>query len=260
MFDLSTLIYTNEEILARRKEAALRLTSDSPNIKSLSINRMSSSDLKLLFDLYDEIFFEQQFAKEYKGRINFSLSTRLIKAAGKTLSPKNIIQLKPENLALEIRIGTYFFFKYDEIESEKSVAGIVTSSALEALQLVFEHELCHVIELIMFKTSNCSRERFKTLARNLFGHTESTHQLPTPRHIAQQKYGFKIGHRVSFYFDNRRLEGILYRINKRATVMVQDDKGDHIDKQGNRYIKYFVPINCLELCDQTYGGFIGDSG
>ncbi len=246
MFNLSTLSYTNEEVLTRRKEAARRLTLISPNIKDMSIRQIGSSDLKLLFDLYDELFFEQQFAKEYQGKVKFSLSTRLIKTAGKTISPQNISQLKPEKVALEIRIGTYFFFRYDEIESEKSVAGIVCSSALEALQLVFEHELCHVIEFIMFKASNCSKERFKTLARNLFGHTESTHRLPTPAHIAREKYGFKIGDTVSFNFNDHRLKGTLYRINKRATVMVQDKKGNYADKQGNRYIKYYVPISCLE--------------
>ncbi len=246
MFDLSTLSYTKEEILTQRNEAARRLTLISPNIKDRNIRQIGSSDLKLLFDLYDELFFEQQFAKEYHGKINFSLSTRLIKTAGKTISPHNISQLKPEKVALEIRIGTYFFFRYDEIESEKSVAGIVCSSALEALQLVFEHELCHVIEFIMFNASNCSQKRFKTLARNLFGHTESTHQLPTPVHIAREKYGFKIGDTVSFNFDNHRLKGTLYKINKRATVMVQDKKGNYVDKQGNRYIKYYVPISCLE--------------
>lgn len=249
MFDLSTLIYADKEILDRRKEVGHRLISGSPNVKNRKIDLISTMDLQMLFDLYDEIFFRRHFAKEYKGKIRFSLSNRLVKTAGKTMGPKNITQLQPKDVVLEIRIGTYFLFKYDEIENDKGVAGFPTSSALEALQLVFEHELCHVIELIMFNTSNCSKERFKTLARNLFGHTQSTHHLPTPQRIAQEKYGLRIGHRVCFRLDDHRLEGIVYRINKRATVMVPDDEGGYADKQGNRYIKYYVPIKCLQLCE-----------
>lgn len=246
MIDFNTFRYTHEEVFARRNEVARRLTANSSHIKSSAIDRLSTSDLKLLWVLYDEIFFKHQLAENYKGQIKFSLSTRLIKTAGKTLCPKNIAQLKPEEVVLEIRIGTEFFFKYDEITSEKSVAGITTSHALEALQLVFEHELCHVIEFMLFKTSNCSQPRFKTLAHNLFGHTESTHQLPTPRKIAQEKYGLKIGDQVSFNFENQRLEGTLYKINKRATIMVKDKKGTYADQQGNRYAKYYVPLSFLE--------------
>ncbi len=249
MFELSSLVYTEKEILKRRKEVNRRLISASAHIEGPGISRVSTLDLELLFDLYDEIFFQQHFAKNYRGKIRFSLSKRLIKSAGKTIGPHNIAQLEPEDMVLEIRIGTYFFFNYEQIEAEKSVAGILTSNALDALQLVFEHELCHVIELIMFKASNCNQEGFKILARNLFGHTQSTHHLPTPRRIAQEKYGLKIGQRVSFPFQERILEGIVYRITKRATVMVPDKKGDHVDEKGNRYLKYYVPIKYLEPCE-----------
>ncbi len=246
MLDLGSLGYTHEEILSKRNQVAQGLITKSAHIKGADIDQISSTDLKLLFMLYDEIFFQHQFAQEYKGKIKFSLSSRLIKTAGKTLVPKHIAQLKPEELTLEIRIGTEFFFKYNEIERKKSVAGIVTSSALEALQLVFEHELCHVIEFVNFKTSNCKQKRFKTISGNLFGHTESTHQLPTPRQILQEKYGFKIGDTVTFNFEKQKLEGVLYKVNKRATVMVRDKDGSYADKQGNRFAKYYVPIAGLK--------------
>lgn len=246
MKDLLNICYTNEEILSKRNEIALRLTSHSPNIKGSSIIKISNGDLQQLFSLYDEIFLGNRITQEFKGIIKFSLSSRLTKTAGKTLFSKSISQLKPQQQVLEIRIGTDFFFKYDELESEKSVAGIVTHNALEALQLVFEHELCHVIEFIMFGSSSCSQPRFKALAGNIFGHTESTHQLPTSRKIAQEKYGIKIGDKVSFAFEGQKLEGVIYRINKRATVMVKDRSGAYADKQGKRYTKYYVPLSKLQ--------------
>ncbi len=246
MLDVGEIIYTQPEIIAKRLDVARELIKSSPNIKGPAITRLAASDLRLLFGLYDRIFLNRQFTKEYRGQTKFSLSTRLTRTAGKTLCPQNIARIKPEELIIEIRLGTEFFFKFHEINSERSVAGIAADSALEALQLVFEHELCHVIEFVNFNTSNCRQARFKTLAHNLFGHTTSTHQLPTQQKIAEQKYGFKIGDTVQFKFKDQCYEGILYRINKRATVMVKDKKGTHADKQGNRYAKYYVPLTCLK--------------
>lgn len=246
MPDLFTIRYTDAEIQAKRKEVARGLIKHSRNIKDPVINCIGSSDLHLLFQLYDQIFFRHWFARNNRCKIKFSLSTRLSKTAGKTLCPKNIERLRPEERWLEIRLGTDFFFHFHETNNVKSVAGITTDSALEALQLVFEHELCHVIEFIYFHSSNCRQARFKTLALNIFAHTASTHQLPTSKQIAEQKYGIKIGDTVKFNFENRTLEGKIYKINKRATVMVKDKNGTHIDKQGNRYTKYYVPIAWLE--------------
>ena len=246
MLNLFTISYTKAEILAKRLEVAQGLITNSPNIKGPIISRIAPSDLQLLFNLYDQVFLNHQFAEKFPGKLRFSLSTRLSKTAGKTLCPKNIARIKPEEVSMEIRIGTEFFFKFHETNGVKSVAGIATDSALEALQLVFEHELCHIIEFINFHTSSCRQARFKNLAQDLFGHTASTHQLPTGKQIAEQKYGYKIGDTVKFSFENHKYEGILYRINKRATVMVKDKDGTHVDKQGNRYAKYYVPISLLK--------------
>lgn len=246
MLEFFKLIYTEGEILDKRNEIARRLMVLSPNIKSPDITRIAPSDLRLLFDLYDQLFLNGQFFTVFPGKIIFSLSGRLSKVAGKTICLRNMEKIKPADLKLEIRIGTAFLFQFDEINSAKSVAGIPTENSLEALQLVFEHELCHVLEFITWHKSSCRQKRFKTLAQNLFGHTASTHQLPTSRQIAEQKYGFKLGDTVSFSYENRKYEGILYRVNKRATVMVRDKKGTYRDKQGNKYACYYVPLEYLE--------------
>ena len=103
-----------------------------------------------------------------------------------------------------------------------------------------------MIEFIHFKKSNCRGKRFKELANNLFGHTESFHKLPTYRQIANQKLGLNIGDTISFNLEGMRLMGVLYNINKRATVLVQDKNGALIDKQGVRYSKYYVPLTLIE--------------
>ncbi|HZJ57812.1 MAG TPA: hypothetical protein VFD89_06165 [Clostridia bacterium] len=244
--DILKVVYSKTVIDSKRKRISFLLKERSTNIKSGVIEIISTGDLGLLFGLYDEIFFDNWFRDSFKGKIKFSLSRRMTKSAGKTLCPKDIDRIDEKELVMEIRIGTDFFFNYGELKGNKSVCGIQTNTALEALQLVFEHEICHVLEFINFKESSCSGDRFKTLANNLFGHMESYHKLPTNRQIANQKYGFKIGDRVSFVFDGRQLSGILYNITKRATVMVEDDNGIMADDRGNRYTKYYVPLPLLK--------------
>jgi hypothetical protein len=238
--------YLPAVIAQKRAEIARRLIAGSPNIKDQTINCISPSDLKMLFDLYNEIFFESRFSQNFPGKIRFSLSRRLTRCAGKTLCPKNIGQIRPEDVVIEIRMGVDFFFDYEEVAGVKQVNGLPSRNALEALELVFEHELCHVIEFINFHSSNCRRERFKNISRSLFGHLESHHQLPTRQRIACEKMGLKIGASVSFVYGNRRLQGVLTKINKRATVMVRDHNGNYVDREGNRYRKFLASVELLE--------------
>lgn len=246
MLSLINLKLRKHEIKSKRAEVSKLMMLKSANIKDKTISTIATADLKLMFQIYDQVFFGNWFKNSFTGKLKFSLSRRMTKSAGLTLFVKNKEKKKPEELSIEIRIGVDFFFHYNQLEGNKTVGGVKTSSSLEALQLVFEHELCHVLEFIEFKESNCSKERFKLMASNLFGHTESYHQLPTHKQIANQKLGLKIGDTVSFKFEADRLTGILYKINKRATVMVRDNSGTFVDDRGNRYSKYYVPLKLLD--------------
>ena len=246
MIDMLKTKLHKKTIDNKRAEISKLLKLKSANITKGIISAMSIADLNLLFNLYDQVFFENWFKESFKGRIKFSLSKRMTKSAGITLCPKNIDKVKPEELVIEIRIGVDFFFHYDLVKGSKMVCGVKTNNSLEALQLVFEHELCHVLEFIHFKESNCGKDRFKTIANNMFGHTESYHKLPTYMQIANQSLGLNIGDVVSFTFEGERLSGIIYNINKRATVMVKNNNGSLVDGKGNRFIKYYVPLILLK--------------
>lgn len=246
MQDIMKKSYSPKEIKIRRKKVSSFLLTESEQIKDSSICAISNTDLRLLFDLYDRIFLKNWFAGNYRGEIAFSFSRRMTKSAGKTFYRRSSDPVRPENLKIEIRLGVDFFFQYNAIEGSKTVCGIRTDSALEALQLVFEHELCHAMEFILFGESSCSRQRFQVLANHLFGHTESYHRLPTQRQIADRKFGLQIGDAVSFADGKKELSGVIYNINKRATVLVQDPEGGLIDRHGNRYTKYYVPLPLLK--------------
>jgi hypothetical protein len=249
MIDIINKKNSTEDIIKKRAKIANRIMRESSSIQSEVITSISSLDLKLMFELYDAFFFGGWFKDSYQGKLKLSLSKRMTKSAGATICPKNIAEINPEDLVLEIRIGVDFLFNYGMLKGPIPVNGINTSNSLQALQLVFEHELCHVIEYLCFYASKCSGDRFMTIANNLFGHTARHHNLPTYRQIAHHKLVLNIGDTVYFTFKGKKLKGILNNITKRATVLVLNKNGCFVDKQGNRYSKYYVPLELLEPGD-----------
>ncbi len=244
--DPVTLHYLPGEILAKRETVRRALLQRSSQITDGRISIIDQSDLALLFELYDQVFFHRYFRDHFRGKISFSLSSRMTKSAGKLLYRKDLPVLSPGEERFELRISVHLLFNYGNLERDKVVNGIKTKDSLEALQLVFEHELIHLIELHRFKKSSCSQERFQALAFNIFGHTGSTHQLPAIAEIGRERYGLAVGDWVSFQFEGERLSGVINRITKRATVMVPHKNGDFQDQKGKRYRKYYVALSLLE--------------
>ena len=238
--------YPQQQISARREEVRRELLQKSPHLSGGHITRIFQSDLKLLFELYDRIFFRNYFRDHFTGQLLFSLSTRMTRNAGMTVYPRNLSSLSPQEERYDLRISLVLLFSYEKLERDKVVNGIKTRDSLEALQLVFEHELCHLIELHCFKESSCRQERFQSLAFNLFGHTESCHRLPLMPEIATAKYGLSVGDRVSFQAEGKIYDGIICRITRRATVMVPDASGAYQDRAGTRYCKFYVPLAMLK--------------
>jgi len=202
---------------------------------------ISGSDLRLLFTLYDQQFFSGVLTHHLDQRISFTLSTRMTSSAGKTLFRKDPVRFEIR-LSLPLLFGT---FADTGREREVLVNGIPCHDRLEATLRVFEHELVHLIEFMLFGASRCTGPLFKQLSWNLFRHTCQTHQLTTPRERAARVLGLTVGSRVSFKTKGRRLEGTIYRITKRATVMVPDPEGPYVDAQRRRYAKYYVPLKRL---------------
>lgn len=239
------LIYDNATIKEKRKAVAEGLLKESTNIKSGKIDCISILDLRILYEYYDKIFFNNWFRNNFKGHVLYELSRRMTKSAGITKCPKNISRMESDQVRIVIAIGVDFFFKFDHLEGSKSVCGIETNNSLEALQIVFEHELIHVLEFLLFHTSNCKEQRFKDTVKNMFGHTHSHHRMPTNRRIASEKLGINIGDKVQFLFEDKELNGFVANISKRATVMVVNPNGTYVDKNGTKYMKYYVPLSML---------------
>jgi len=240
------LRYNEETIRIKRKLIADKLKSESETIKTDRIEVISNYDLRLLYEYYDENFFDDWFKNNFKGLFKFTLSRRMTKSAGITKCPKNVKQIPNWQIIIEICIGVDFFFKYDHLEGYKNTCGIESQNSLEALQIIFEHELLHALEFLLYQKSDCKKDRFKETAKYMFGHTQSHHQLPTNHKIIAEKYNINVGDKVRFMFENTRLTGTVNKINKRATVLVLNPDGELVDKYGNKYKKYLVPAQYLE--------------
>jgi hypothetical protein len=97
MIDLLNTKYGQKEIEGRRRKISKLFRSRSENITSETINAISSADLELLFELYDQIFFDNWFQEVYQGKVKFSLSRRMTRSAGSTICPKNMGKIKAED-------------------------------------------------------------------------------------------------------------------------------------------------------------------
>lgn len=243
--ELIRIKLSEKEVEIRRNFIRRELIRGSYNIHNGEIKNISVEDLKLIFILYNKYFFNNFFREKFKGKINFSVSGKMNKSAGKTIVPRVNFSLSEDKQVYEIRIGINFFLQYYGIEREKVVGGIETKDALHALLMVFEHEIIHILEFYVFGNSSCKNNRFKAIALNIFHHKDVYHSLPTYREIVEKNLGVQIGQKVTFLYRGVKKEGIINRINKRATVMALDREGAYIDKQGNRYTKYYVDLNGL---------------
>jgi hypothetical protein len=149
----------------------------------------------------------------------------------------------------EIAVSTTLLFQtFRDEQRPIHVTGIVCRDRLEALQRVFEHELVHLIEMLVWNHSSCTAGRFQSIASRFFGHTEHTHQLITPHEHAWTKFGVKPGDRVAFRFDGQHYVGRVNRITRRATVLVEDERGRQYS-DGKRYAKFYVPVGLLRKAE-----------
>jgi len=242
--------FSEQQISEHRAAIQHALIDKSSNIDSANFSVISAEDLQLLYTLYDERIFDNQIAATLgESSLYFELSRRMTRSAGMTE------RLQYHNGAApvyKIKIAVSMFYDNFGKDQDRTVlsCGIECHDRLTAMQLTLEHELVHLIELLLWNKSSCKQSRFHTISRHLFGHEKSHHQLITPRERANTDYGVRVGAEVTFSFEGQRYTGIVNRITKRATVLVEDPSGAlYSDK--NRYLKFYVPVNQLKLIEKA---------
>jgi hypothetical protein len=237
-----------ETIRGRTAQIHANVLSRSPYIRAPNFTRIHPDDLALLFAEYDSRFFAGQ-VKETLGTtpLYFRLSQRMTSSGGKTA---RFADRSSGGRWYEISASTTMLFGCFTAEDHRPVttSGITCRDRLDALQRVMEHEIVHLIEMLLWVKSSCSQPRFHSITRRFFGHTENKHNLITPKERALVKFGIRPGVKVRFRFDGIERTGIVNRVSKRATVLVEDGTGRRYS-DGKHYAKFYVPVQMLEAVE-----------
>ena len=168
----------------------------------------------------------------------------MTRAGGKTTRWSNARQ--GQQPRYEIAVSTTLLFEsFRDPERHITVTGLPCDNRLQALMRIMEHELVHLIEMMVWNDSSCARPRFQGIASRVFGHTDHHHDLMTPVELASSQFGIRPGVRVRFDYNGHSLEGVVNRVTKRATVLVADPDGQTYS-DGRRYVKFYVPPQNLE--------------
>jgi hypothetical protein len=243
---------SSDVVAARIADIYQSILRESRSISEPNFQVIGIDDLTMMFRRYDELFFENwlsnAIASTAGARLTYRLSSTMTRASGKTIRKRIRLRTGISASHFEIAIATrMLFMNFREPHRPVTVCGLVCVSRLEALQRIMEHEILHLAEMLHWGKSSCAAPRFKTLAANLFGHASSKHELITPIENAAVEHAVKIGARVEFDFDGKRLVGLINRIHHRATVLVESAAGARY-RNGKVYQKYYIPLPLLRVC------------
>ncbi|MCE9554244.1 MAG: SprT-like family protein, partial [Planctomycetes bacterium] len=196
---IETHTLTPEEVSARTSGIYEATLSQSQHLDAGNFTRVHPTDLRNLFDLYDQRFFNAGIRNLLgSSPISFRFSRRMTQAGGK--ASRRIFRDRGGKISrteYEIAISTALLFEtFQEDERPIVVSGLQCSDRLEAMQRIIEHEITHLIEGLLWDLSSCAAPRFQSIAGRFFGHTDHRHHLITPREKALRKFGIKPGDQV----------------------------------------------------------------
>ncbi len=241
---------TWEESERRKRcyEIGHAVVSNSRVMKSPNFSVASVSDLQYMAELYDRIFFESNcLAIARHHGMHFRWSKRMTSTGGKTVRTTHFNRKTGlQNSRYEIVLSAPLLFQtFGDLHRPIRVTGVLCTNRLQAMQRILEHEIIHLVEMLVWSDSCCSAPRFQSIASRLFGHTEHKHDLITQQERAARKFNIRVGSRVLFLHEGARVFGTVNRITRRATVLVADASGQLYD-DGHRYRKYYVPLSHLQ--------------
>ncbi len=236
-----------EDISRHTLEIAEQVLTQSRVMQSLNFTSTSVGDLQRMAEMYDQRFFEGSLlslARHFG--MSFRWSSRMTSAGGKTIRstvrPRGTRETKT---TYEIALSaTLLFQTFGDLDRPIRVTGHKCVNRMQAMQRILEHELIHLAEMLIWDDSNCSANRFQSIAHRMFTHTEHKHDLVTQQERAAKRYNIRVGSIVSFAYEGHRYVGKVNRITRRATILVLDPHGERYT-DGKCYRKYYVPLGHL---------------
>jgi len=247
---IKTTHLTPAAVQARTGSIMQTVLNRSKYLNAPNFTSIHADDLRHFAELYDQQFFGGQLLPlAEKTGIDFRLSQRMTKTGGTTTKRHWRRGVVPTKAQYEIAVSTTLLYQtFRDVERPIMMSGIACNTRLEALQRVMEHELVHLVELLVWDQSSCNATRFHGIANRFFRHTEHKHTLVTQQERAMRRFGIRTGDSVTFQYEGRQLTGFVNRITRRATVLVPDPRGQRFSN-GRRYAKYYIPIEKLARVD-----------
>ena len=249
--ELQELVCRRNWSEAERQAACGRIgesvLASSRTMCSPNFSVTNTLDLQFMAERYDSQFFGGHcltIARHFG--MQFRWSKRMTSTGGKTVRTTHTDRRTgAQRTHYEIVLSTPLLFQtFGDLQRPIRVTGVLCTNRLQAMQRILEHEMIHLVEMLVWDDSCCAAPRFQSIARRLFGHTEHKHDLITQQERAANKFNIRVGTQVAFQHEGQMFAGTVNRITRRATVLVVDPLGQLYD-DGKRYRKYYVPLSHL---------------
>lgn len=237
--------FSRDEIDRHQREIFDQTLQLSRTIDRPNFARLGRDDLTRMIRMYDDRFFDGKIlpAAQAEG-LNFKISSRMTKVAGKLVTHYPDGTHGGRRQFELVLSSTLLFQTFEDPNQEVEVTGRRCRNRLEAMQRVTEHELVHLVEMLIWNHGNCNETRFQSIAKRYFAHTDYRHALITQRERALMKFNIRVGDQVQFSYDGKVITGRVNRITRRATILVANSKGE-VFSDGKRYVRYYVPLEKL---------------
>ena len=169
-------------------------------------------DLRYLFDLYDSRYFSGHLSKHFD--VKFSFSVKISRAPG-------ILRYGNGRSEIMFLFSTPMIFEaYDEKASNYTIRGVTYKDPSEVVMSILEHEIAHIVEYVMHGATNCTKEKYRKIAFDLFGHIDSEEVIKADLRKKQLSQSFKIGDEVIFPYFTKTFRGTITNIRTKVTVEV----------------------------------------
>ncbi len=123
----------------------------SRSIDRPNFSRVGRDDLVRMIGMYDERFFGGQVLPLAKAEgISFGLSSRMTKVAGKLVTSYPNGDYDGRRQFEMVLSSTLLFQTFEDSDRSVEVTGRPCRDRLEAMQRVAEHELVHLIEMLVW--------------------------------------------------------------------------------------------------------------
>lgn len=238
--------FERSEIDTHQREIHAQMLTLSRTITHPNFTRIGRDDLMRMIRMYDDRFFGGKILPVAMAEgLTFGISSRMTSVAGKLVTHYPTGRRTGVRKFELVLSSTLLFQTFEDVDRPVEVTGRTCRDRLEAMQRVAEHEFVHLIEMLIWNDGNCSEARFQSIAHRYFAHTDYRHQLITQRERAAIKFDIRVGDRVKFLHDGKTLVGRVNRITRRATILVDDPKGEPFS-DGGRYARFYVPLERLK--------------